>query len=367
MRRPEVLTRALLAGLLAQAVPAAAQQRVVVQGLADLEAWSTDGGSRLLARNEGRPAALGRLQLWGAGRLWRDLTIVALTQVETGAATDEGETEVYLDQLVLRYAPARWLAVEAGRFPSPFGGFSPRRLSSSNPLIGLPDTYPVLYPWGVQWSGALGRFDYRVAVVDRPVSNEKYVPEGGSAPRLVAAGGVSPQAGLRIGASFTRGPYLSQQMTRLLPAGSSWRDFGQRVVGLDGAFSRGYLELHTELVLSRYRVPGVAVPVHGTACYLEGKYTWTPRFFSAVRLEQNHYAFIQPLGPASWFATETAFVDGEIGLGYRLDASTLVKASYRKDHWEVGPALRTLLPNGHAFALQFSRGFDVTGWFSRPR
>jgi hypothetical protein len=358
---------ALFAAIVAAAAPVAAQQRVVVQSLVDLEAWSTHGGSRLLSRNDDRPAALGRLQLWGAGEIRHDLLIITLLEVEGGPATVEGNAGLDLHQLTLRYAPARWLALDAGRFPTPFGAFAPRRLSTSNPLIGVPDHYPTAYPWGGQISGAVGRFDYRAAVVDRPMTNEGYVPKGGRAARLIAGGGFSPHAGLRVGASYTSGPYLSEEVTELLSPGESWRDFGHRALGLDGALSRGYLEIHAELVLSRYEVPGKTEPLHGNAWYLEGKYTWAPRFFTAVRLEQNKYAFIRPFGPENWMGVATKFYDGEIGLGYRVDAKTLIKGSLRKDHWVVPPALRTMLPDGHAFALQLSRGFDVTGWLSRPR
>jgi hypothetical protein len=234
-----------------------------------------------------------------------------------------------------------------------------------NPLIGAPDLYPVSYPWGVQLAGAVGPMDYRAAIVDGPASNERYVPAGGSRARGVVGAGVTPVVGARLGASFTSGPYLGPAVDSMVPPGSRWEDFGQWVLALDGSLSRGYLELKAEAALSSYDVPGHADPVSGTAAYLEAKYTWTPRFFTAARLEHNAYAFIRPMPGRPWLGLTTTFADVELGFGYRLGVRTLVKASVRVDAWDVSPALRPMLPDGHALALQLSHGFDLTAWLRR--
>jgi hypothetical protein len=234
-------------------------------------------------------------------------------------------------------------------------------------LIGNPDLYPVDYPWGFKVSGVAGLVDYRLAAVDRPVSNRKYLPRGGTRARLVSGAGVTPTAGLRLGASYTAGSYLSGDVTASLPSGSTWNQFGQSVLSFDAAFSRGYLELRAEAALSSYEVPGHENAVDGAAFYLEGKYTWTPRFFTAVRLERNKYAFIRPLSGTAWMGVATTFSDGELGVGYRLGPRTLAKASLRLDSWDVPPARRSVLPNGHAVALQISHGFDLTEMLAGKR
>jgi hypothetical protein len=364
--RPELALRLALAATTVWAAPLAAQQRIVVQGLAGVEAWSTDDGSRLLARNDGRTALLGQLHLWGAAAIRPDLLLLALGSAEGGAATQSGEVKVRLDQLVLRWTLARELALEVGRFPSPLGAFAPRRLPDANPLIGVPDLYPVAYPWGGMLSGAIGPLDYRAAVVDRPANNEKYVPAGGSRPRLALGAGVTPVIGVRLGASFTSGSYLSGEIDSLLAPGDRWQDFGQRVLAFDARASRGYLELRAEAALSSYDVPGIAEPVTGKALYLEAKYTWAPRFFTALRLERNRYAFVRPRAGGSWMGLATTFDDIEVAAGYRLSPRTLVKASFRTDFWDVPATMRSILPNGHAIAMQLSHGFDLTSWLDRP-
>ena len=40
-----------------------------------------------------------------------------------------------------------------------------------NPLIGTPEGYPVVYPWGGQIQGVVSGFDYRVGLVSLPTSH----------------------------------------------------------------------------------------------------------------------------------------------------------------------------------------------------
>jgi len=355
----------VLAGLLLVTRPARAQW--ILEGIADGEAWVTDARSTLLTRNDGHPAALGRLHLWTAAEPLPGLYLFALGEVETGQATPEGGTEVFLDQLGVRYQRSHALVLEVGKLPSPVGIFAGRRFSTHNPLIGTPDGYPTTYPWGVQLSGALGRVDYRGALVSLPVSNEKYLPHPGPAARLALGAGIAPLVGLRLGGSFTRGPYLNGDLAPLLPAGRGWRDYAQQIVAFDGRFSRGYLELIGELSFSKYDVPNHSDPVPGTAYYVEAIYTWTPRLFTALRFEQNDYAFVRPIDPSLWIGRKVNVYDGEVGVGVRLDAGTTVKVSYRRDFWDVDPDLRSFLRDGHAVALQISRHFDVRSWLTPRR
>ena len=175
---------------------------------------------------------------------------------------------------------------------------------------------------------------------------------------MAFGGGVTPAIGIRLGGSFTAGSYLNQGVTDQLPPGHQWNEYRERVLAFDASVSRGYVELRAETVFSSYEVPAVSDPVRGNITFLEGKYTFTPRFFTAIRLERNAYAFIRPRGPGNWQARQTTFYDGELGLGFRLDARTLVKGSVRLDDWRVSPPLTAFLHNGTALAIQISRGFE---------
>lgn len=335
-----------------------AQTRVMLVGNVDAELWDTDTGSNLLSRNGGRPSTLGRLTLWGAVQPHSRLVGYALVESELGSAIDG--THHDLAQAALRYTPSSRLAVEAGKITMPLGGFPGRRFSWRNPVIGRPDAYPVLYPYGLTISGAASVLDYRAAVVSLPMVHEDYTPEPSHAARPVLGIGITPVIGVRLGAGYTWGPYLGATHSPTQLDGRKWSSYEQRVMVADLAASYGYFELFAEAGVSEYDVPRTSEAVKGLAYFAEGKYTVTPRFFIAVRLERNDYPFIRPVSPTFWVARKTDFHNEELGLGYRFGASTLLKASYRQDLWHVDAGNAAFVrPGGRAVALQLSQRFDM--------
>jgi len=363
----------LIAALLAAPAPARAEDRFIVQGLFDAELWKTDSGSRLLSRNEGDSATAGLLRLWTAGDFAPGLQGYALGYAYSGTAWEEevgeeGGIDAEIEQAFLRYTiqgPAR-LQIEGGKIATPAGDFYTRYFSSKNPLIGTPDNYSVTYPHGLKVSGWAGRFDYRAAAIDLPMSNVNYVPEAGEAWRPLAGAGFTPLQGLRFGAYYTRGPYLGPEVQAGVPTGSDWSDFDQAVAGFEFQFSRGYFELRGDFTLSSYEVPTMARSARGRAWYVEPKYTFSPRLFAALRLEQNEYPFIR-LFPFGWIAPEATLVDVEAGVGWHLASGAILKVSYRRDQWIVDETRKDMFPEGYALAAQLSYTFDVVSWFERPR
>jgi len=322
--------------------------RVITDG----EVWSTDSGSRLLARDDGHVAPLFRMQLFAAAQLGDHWSLHSLTELETGKATDDGKTHVDFDQAELRYVGSPALIVGVGRFIHPVGAFGARRFSTVNPLIGEPDAYPDAYPWGARVEGDLGNFDYRVAAVTLPVSHPGYVPDPGARLRPAAGAGYSFGPALHVGLSATIGSYLHRSLQDSVPLGKRWSDYDQRMLAFDARFSSGYFESHAELALSGYDVPTRSSPVNGLSYFVEGKYTWSPRFFTALRLEENTYAFVRAAGVGVWVARDVQMLNGEVGAGYRFSPALLAKVSYRRDRWP--PDLAAVLPDGHGLALQLS-------------
>src|SRR3989441_3215395 len=323
--------------------PARCDERVLVGGLLDAEFWKTDDGSRLLSRNGGEAAPAARLRLWAASEFLPRLQGFILGELESGKTSDEGETVHELEQAYLRYSfrPPLRLIVEAGQLVTPIGNFSRRYLSSVNPLIGSPDNYSLSYPLGLHVRGQASRLDFSVALLDRPFINEHYTPDPGRALRPALALGVTPVVGTRLGAYATRGPYLGPGATPMLQAGDDWKDFRQAVYGIDAQFSRGYFELNVDVARSYYQVPGLARSVRGLAYFIEPKYTWSPRFFTALRLERNDYPFVKPLAPGVWLGTTADFYDVEAGAGYRLGPGAVLKIAYRRDRWMVDPSQKS--------------------------
>jgi hypothetical protein len=334
-------------------VPVCAQW-IAVDALVAAEVWKTDSGSRLLARNGGEVAVQGYVYAWAVVQASRTVEIRAIGSVSAGSLEDES-VEVYGDQLSLRYRRSRAVTLEGGKLLMPVGQFGARRLPHVNPLIGSPDAYPVLYPWGATASGAVGPFDYRVGVMSLPVVNTRYSPEPGHRLRPVAGAGWSVGPGFRVGAAVTRGPYLGPGITALLPPGEEWTAYAQDIIAAEARFALGYVEARAEAQWSSYEVPTHADPVRGFGWYAELRATLSPRVFAAVRYEDYRYPFVRPVGPGFWIGSETTQRNGEVGAGYRFSASTLVKASLRMDQWPV----RELpggqrFPNGYAVAVQGS-------------
>src|SRR5205814_10342925 len=112
--------------------PGAAAQTVAVEFLLDGEFWKTDGGSLLLARNDGAVAAEGRMRGWLAWRPARRLELLTHAMVEGGSA-QYGDPDAYLEQLELRALASRALTLEAGKVLQPAGQVGTRRFANPNP------------------------------------------------------------------------------------------------------------------------------------------------------------------------------------------------------------------------------------------
>jgi hypothetical protein len=364
MESPRSARRALTlaALLLLAAAPLAAQERVLVQGVLDVEGWATDSSSRLLARNDGRAAALGRLCVWSAVEPVTGLVLYAQGEVEGGPAAAE-RVELSLEQAGVRWTRSRALVVDAGMIAPIVGVYANRHLSTRNPLVGEPDGYSIQYPLGARVSGKTAWADYRLGVISVAPNNERYMPKATPSPHLAAGFGVSPSAGLRFGVSGAAGSWMDRGLGAALQ-GRSWRSYRERVLAADAQASAGYLELRAEGSRAWYDVPGHARMVVASAWYGEGVFAWTPRLFTALRVERNDYPFLKPFGTA-WPARMARVDDAEAGVGYRVGASQTLKLSYRRDRWHVATARR--FPDGHAVAVQLSSGFDLLDALTRAR
>jgi len=360
-------TYAIAAGvcLTLAATPAAAQRGLLLQGIFDAEGWSTNATSNLLTKNHGRVAGLARLQAWGAIEPLPSIVLYAQGEAETGSASPTSSGHAQTEQFGLRYGRSERLVIDAGRITPVIGTFVSRHFSTRNPLIGEPDGYTLDYPYGIKLSGEVTHADYRVALVSLPTTHVNYQPTPTARLRPAVGFGITPMVGLRIGGSFTVGPYLNSALDSMLPSSKPWTDYNQRVAAVDFTFSRGYLETHAEGARGNFDVPGRATPITGFTYYGEAKYTLSPRFYVAARVERNKYPFIRRTTTA-WVSRLTDFVDGEAGIGVRLTSNTLLKGSYLADRWWVAPTAAGFRgQGGHAIALQLSQAFDVMGLLER--
>jgi hypothetical protein len=350
-----------VAMLVASAAPlsiARAQGGFLFQGVGDLELWKTDSASSLLARGGGRPSALLRGDVWMAIEPLANLVLFNETSAETGSARDEPGREIYAKQYGVRFSPSDAFQIEGGKIRQIVGAFSSRQLSFRNPLIAQPDGYTTSYPHGVRIDGSAGMVDYRAGVVTLPLFRPGYTPEPSAALRPAVGIGVTPVMGARVGLTGEIGPYLNRNFSASELRGENWKHYKQRVVALDAQLSRGYFEANVEAAYSNYDVPGRGTPIDGISFYVEPKYTFTPRFFLAARVERNDYPFISPVTPTFWVANRVIVSDAEVGSGYRATASTLLKLSLRMDHWTPNSNPQAPHDNGYALVAQWSQMVD---------
>lgn len=364
-RRPAgaLLLLLFLLPSLSQAPEARAEERVAIQGLADAEGWNTGSDPTYLTRNEGDSASVGRLRLWGYGDFTERFQGFALVAVEGGQATLEQETDFRVEQAYVRalLGESRRTIVQAGKLILPYGNFSKRYLSTSNPLIGSPMNYVVSYPFGIQVNGSIGRFDYMAAVLDNPLWKQAYDSEPESNPRPALAAGITPIVGLRFGGYATRGAYLSHISQAWLFPGDHLKDYQERAYGLDVQYSVAHFELNGEMTQSSLEVP-YAGTARGRVYYVEPKYTISPRWYVAARYERGNHPDSVWIWTTDWETGRLRVHDVEAGIGFRIDPRFLVKASYRAI-LDSAPGA----PEGNALALQLSYTFDVNSWFRRPQ
>jgi len=356
----------LAACLSALARPGQAEERLLVRGLGDVEAWNTGPDSEAFSRDNGETAALGRLRLWAVGVFTDQLHVVLVGDVVGGDASGYDKLEGNLEQAYVRYdfGAAAPLIVQGGKLTQPLGNFSRRYYSDQNPLIGDPLDYELSYPLGIQVNGAVSWFDYMVAVVDGPFTREDYDSEPESSLRPALAAGVTPITGLRVGAYYTQGEYLSLIAETWLLPGKALSDYHERVTGLDVQYSIGHFELNGEVTQTRLEVPA-AENARGRIWYVEPKYTFSPRWYAALRWERGDQAVAYWIWDAIWSAEQQRVDNLEAAVGFRIDRGLLVKASYRTTLRDSDGAEWD--PQGEGVALQLSYRFDVNSWFDRPR
>jgi hypothetical protein len=74
-----------------------------------------------------------------------------------------------------------------------------------------------------------------------------------------------------------------------------------------------------------------------------------------------------PQNDVVWIADKSDFTDAEVGTGFRLTPSTLLKLSVRADHWVPNPNPYAPQSNGRAVAFQLSQTFDLIDMIARRR
>jgi hypothetical protein len=287
--------------------------------------------------------------------------------------------------LYLRIRPwtKRRFDLQVGRVPPTFGAFPRRSYEADNPLIGYPLAYQYLtslradavpanadellemrgrgwlasysvgnetpapgvplataFRWdtGIQAHAANDFVDLTAAITTGTLSNPLFRDDNAGR-QLAGRVALHPVAGLLVGASAARGPFVSRQAARAAVGGEQDGAFVQTAWGGDVEYSRAFYVLRAETVFSRWTLPSLGSPAIGgplraVATSVEGRYKIRPGLYVAARADHLGFNEITgSSGPATWDATTRRI---EVGGGYSIQRNLLLKISAQGDARDGG-------------------------------
>jgi hypothetical protein len=226
------------------------------------------------------------------------------------------------------------------------GWLSQFSLGNRDPAAGLPLVTAFRWDTGVQVHAAAGPMvDATAAVTAGTLSNPLFADDN-SGRQIAGRLSVHPLAGLLIGASAARGPFVSNTAARGAVGDGHDGAFTQTAFGGDIEYSHAYYLVRAETVLSEWKVPAVGTPVIDTplralATYVEGRYKVHPGLYIAARLD--HLGFNEvtgSLGPQTWDAPVSRI---EVGGGYSIQRNLLLKVSWQHNTRDGGRVTRETL------------------------
>src|SRR5438445_4114694 len=315
----------------------------------------------------------------------------AQSRLDRGFDPSDHGAQVRLDEYALRITP--WedgrFTLQVGKFATVVGNFVPRHLSWDNPFINAPLVYenitaisdkaapaspqdfvgsfeadakyefnPVIwgpsYATGISVSGRLGRFDYAAEMKNSALSSR---PESWNAtetdfdhPSFNARLGFRPNQIWNFGFSASDGAYFRPEAEPTLPRGRGIGDFRELVLGQDASFAWHHLQVWAEFYEARFEVPR-AGNADTIAYYFEAKSKFTPRFFGALRCNQQLFGNINSdVGGKARWGQDLGRID--VAAGYRFTPHTQLKLQYSYQQQTTGPR-----DTNHLLAAQFTVRF----------
>ena len=375
------------------------QPKPITFGVEAVASIATDDPGYFNDTSYGRSAMrLARVRLDVALRLGGRASILAEGRADNG----EGVTVAAL-YLRLRPFPEHSFDVQAGRIPPVFGAVARRTYGVDNPLIGTPLVYQYLTSlrsnslpasaddllgmrgrgWRTRYTIGSTAWDRGLPVIagDRwdtgvevrigrePVSvtaaltqgtlSDPVVRDDNDGKQLSGRVEVRPALGLILGASLSRGEYVSREAGRVLTAAPLGQSYRQEAAGFDLEYSRGYWLLRSETVVSRWDIPQVQRPLltdrlGSWGTFIEARYKIRPGLYTAAR--GDHVGFSRISGtlygglPTTWDAPVTR---AEVGAGYSFRRNLLLKIAVQRN-WRTGVAFG---------ARESVAGAQVLFWF----
>jgi len=321
-------------------------------------------------------------------------------RADRGFDPSDNSAEVRLDEWALRYTPWRdgRINFQAGKFATVVGNWAARHGSWSNPFITAPLPYEhltgvwdsevirssgVLLQWAhirpglpasiaavekslrvpIVWgpsytsgfavSGTLGQLRYAAEAKLGSLSSRpdawSHGREDREHPTFSTRLGYRPNPMWNFGVSASTGPYLREFAERSVLVHHTRGDYRQQVLSSDMAFAWHHLQLWAEVYASRFEIPVVG-DADTLAYYVEAKYKFTPRFFGALRWNQQLFDTIADRGTQTRWGRELWRVD--LAPGFRFTPHTQLKFQYSLQNGDNGRREYTRL-----LATQFTLRF----------
>jgi hypothetical protein len=191
-----------------------------------------------------------------------------------------------------------------------------------------------VYATGASVAGRIGKFEYAAEIKNSGPSSrpESWTVEdvGFEHPTVAGRLGYRPDLRWNFGLSGSAGSYFRPEAANTLPPGTNIGDYRQFLIGQDFRFEWHLLQVWAEVYESRFEVP-LAGNADTFAYYIETKYKFTPRFFGALRWNQQFFSEISNgTGPSVAWGDDISRIDA--ALGFRFTAHTQFKLQYSLRH-----------------------------------
>lgn len=252
------------------------------------------------------------------------------------------DAQIY--QASLRYERSGPIStrVDLGYMPSPIGlgvfDVNPRQ----NPVISGHASYfaPMLpfdtgagrfpavtatYPLAGMLTVSTTRWDARAAIVNASpvrISVPGVTANPRATPVVEAGAGVTPVVGLRLGAVFAHGAYLTAgELAPSLPPG----DRAMTLAGFEAEYSVRYTKVSGEVIHDTFATPGGEVGA--TEWFIQATQTITPRWAIAGRHEGTSSP-VAGLGATAAFSAQPRLRANELTAVFRINRDVLLKGGY---------------------------------------
>jgi hypothetical protein len=278
------------------------------------------------------------LDFFGALSLTDNLDIRARPVVFRRAFDGSWQTQVY--ELAVRYERrgAVGVRVDAGQFTSPIGLAILENRPNQNPVVsphstlylpipryenGTPTTFLLAasYPLGARVTVSGSKWDARAAVTDSsPIRGRPFFGDN-KPPRManyIVGAGFTPHIGVRLGVAAAYGPYAAESEVRDRSRG----DRSASIAQVEGEWSFRYTRLAGEFLWTWRELAHMYATVHGG--WIEGTQTLSPRFFAAVRLDEQRTRWSMAPGDER----DAPYKRVESALGFRMTPEITLRASF---------------------------------------